>query len=194
MGSSSVDKSTQKSASSGAQGTAGALGSTGNALQQTGQGIQNTVRQATGGFLNPSSLNVTGPTGAYATQYQNEKNQNAQGANQAVTSTMRNLASRGFGSAPAGFNAAQVQQAYQNQANQNATDYANAATASQNQALQNFWNAANLQNSQAGTDISGGLQATQGAGSIYDSLYGTASQQKQNPLVATAGALGSIGV
>lgn len=194
MGSSAQDKSTQKSSSAGAQGAAGTLAQTGNQLQQAGQGIQNTVRTATGGFLNPTSLNVSAPTGAFATQYQTQKNQNAQAADQALASTNRNLASRGMGMTPAGFSAANDLQAYQNQANANQQAFQNATTNSQNQAQQNFWNAANLQNTQANTDISGGLQGVQGAGSIYGNLYGTASQQKQNPWVATAGALGSIGV
>lgn len=193
MGSSPVDKKTQTAASGGAQGAAGALAGTGSQLQNTGQGLQGGVTNATSSMLNPASMNVTAPTGAFATQYQQEKNLTAQGADQALASTNRNLASRGMGSTPAGFNAANDLQAYQTQAGQNAANYATNATASQNQAVNNFWQAANLQNQQANTDISGGLQATQGAGSIYDSLYGTASQQKANPILGTLGALGSLG-
>lgn len=194
MGSSPVDKGTQTAASGGAQGTATSLTGTGSQLNKTGTGLQSGVTGAISSSLNPASMNVTAPTGAFATQYQNEKNIAAQGADQALASTNRADANRGMGSTPAGFNAANTLQAYQNEANTNANNYATNATNSQNQAVSNFWNAANLQNQQANTDISGGLQATQGAGSIYDSLYGTASNQKQNPLVATAGALGAIGV
>lgn len=193
MGSSSIDKGTQTAASGGAQGAAGTLSTTGSGLTKTGTGLQSGVTGAISGMLNPSSMNVTGPTGAFATQYQNEKNITAQGADQALQSTNRADANRGMGATPAGFNAAQTLQAYQNQANTNATNYANNAMASQNQAVQNFWNAANLQNSQANTDIGTGVQATQGAGSIYDSLYGTASQQKQNPIVGALGTIAGLG-
>jgi hypothetical protein len=193
MGSSPVDASTQKSASAGAQGVAGTLSSTGTSLTGAGQKAQGALQTAISPMLNPSSMNVTSPTGAFATQYQNEKNITAQGANQALQSTNRSLASRGMGTTPAGFAAANTLQAYQNQADTNATNYANNAMASQNQAVNNFWNAASAEGNIGSTDINAGNQATQGAGSIYDSLYGTASQQKQNPILGTLGALGSLG-
>jgi hypothetical protein len=192
MGSSSIDKNTMRSSSSGAQGVAGTLSGYGSQGWNTGNQQQKQVQGAISGFLNPSSMNVTGPTGAFATQYTNEKNQNAQAANQALQSTNRALAQRGMGATPAGFNAANMLSAYQNQANANANAYAQNALASQNQAVQNFWNAANLQNNMANTNLNNGLQATQGAGSIYDSLYGTSAQQKQNPFTATLGALGGL--
>jgi hypothetical protein len=193
VGSSPIDKQTQGKASSGALGVAGNLGTSGQSLYNSGTGTQSRVQNATNGFLNPSSMNVSSPSGAFAVQYQDEKNQNAQAADQALQSTNRNLASRGLGVAPAGFSAANDLTAYQNQANANQQAFQNAVTNQQNQAVQNFWNAANLQNGQANTDIQSGLQAQQGAGSIYDSLYGTASQQKQNPILGTLGALGSLG-
>lgn len=181
------------SSSSGALGSAGRLSSTGSALSGTGQNYQNKAQGAITGFLNPSSMNVSSPTGAFGVQYQDQKNQNAQAANQALQSTNRNLASRGMGSTPAGFAAANDLTAYQNQANSNQQAFQNAVTNQQNQAVNNFWNAANMESNMGNSDINAGNSAMQGSGSIYDSLYGTSSQQKQNPLLATMGALGALG-
>lgn len=182
-----------KSSSAGALGSAGNLSSTGSALNNAGLGYQKNTQGAIGGFLNPSSMNVSSPTSAFGVQYQAQKNQNAQAANQALQSTNRNLASRGMGNTPAGFAAANDLTAYQNQANANQQAFQNAVTSQQNQAVSNFWNAANLENNMGGTDINAGNSALQGSGSIYDSLYGTSAQQKQNPLLATMGALGALG-
>lgn len=182
-----------KSSSQGGLGVAGQLGTTGNQLTNTGTQAQGKVRGAISGFLDPNSLNVTAPTGAFATQYQNQKDANAKTATQALASTNRNMANRGMGSTPAGFTAANNLNAYFDQANANQNAYQTAVTNQQNQALQNFWNAANTEQGIGSTDIGAGTGALSNAGGIYQSLYGTASKQNTNPLISTIGALGALG-
>jgi len=145
------------------------------------------------GMMNPTSLNVTNPQGAYATQYKNEANQVNQGANQAVASTNRQMANMGGGVQPSGYGAAQNLSAYQNAANAKANLFSQNAMASQNQNLNNFWNAQNAygqQGAQAGQQAN---QALGTANSTDNSLYGNASQQKKSALASTMGFLAQGG-
>lgn len=195
MGSNSVDSGTMKSSSAGAQSGASTLSGYGSQNEQTGTNLQsklfgNGTAGSTGtmsAMMNPSSLNVTGPTGAYATQYTNAANQNAAQTNQALTSTNRAMANRGQGGQPGGANAALTEQAYQGQANTNANNYANYGMQSYQNALSNFWNANNLAGSTASSDLSQAGSEQSGANSTNTSLYGTSSQQKQSPWGAVLG-------
>jgi hypothetical protein len=146
------------------------------------------------GFMNPNSLNVTNPTGAYATQYQNAANSINQGANQSVASANRQMANQGGGLQPSGFGSAQTQSAYQNAANAKAGAFQQATTNQQNNATSNFWNAQNAYgqtgnqaNAQAGSNMAA-------AGGIDTSLYGDASKQKKSMLSSIGGVLaGGVG-
>lgn len=194
MSTSPVDSGTMKTASQGAQGNnqtlqAGAANNT--AFQNQQRNAQFGPNGSLTGMMNPSSLNVTNPQGAYATQYSNEANQVNQGTAQSLASTNRQMASQGGGLQPSGYGAAQTLSANQAGANAKANLFSQNAMASQNQNLSNFWNA---QNSYGQQGQAAGGQALQGLGtadSSYSNLYGDASKQKQSALGATMGFLAS---
>ncbi len=198
MSSSPQDKATQTAASTGAQSSDATLDA--NAAQN--QAFSNQTRNSlfgaynptsnsySGGsvsnFLNPSSLNQNGLTGSYLAQYNNAANQGAQTAQQGVSTAMQNAANQGMGRMPSGFEADQERQAYNQQAGNNGSLYAAAANQQNQDALNNYWNANNMLNSNATNTANLSLQGNQAAAGNYSSLYGTASQQVANPW-ATAG-------
>lgn len=192
MSTSNVDSSTMGKAKTGALTNNSTLASQAN----NGYDFQNQQRNSQFGaggtesaMMNPSSLNVTSPTGAYATQYANEANQVNQGTAQSLASTNRQMANQGGGVQPSGYGAAQTLSANQAGANAKANLFAQNTMAQQNQATQNFWNA---NNAYTQTGNNAGTQANQGLGtanSTDTSLYGNASQQKQSALGAGLGFL-----
>lgn len=196
MSHSPVDSGTMKRASQGAQTNNNTLATQAN----NGYNFQNQQRNAQFGqngsltpFVNPNSLNVTNPTGAYATQYKNESNAINQGVNQSIASANRDAANQGGGVQPSGFSTAQHLMGYLTGANQRANLFAQNTMAQQNQATNNFWNAQNAYG-QAGQEA--GQQANQGLGTANGtdtSLYGNASQQKRS-IWSTLGGIASGGV
>lgn len=205
MSSHAQDSSTQKAASSGAQGTDATLDANaaqnqqfsnnarksmfGNYNPQTGSYSGGTVSS----FLNPSNLNPTSLSGSYLSGYNQAANNNARGAVNSVGTTMQNMANRGMGKSPAGFSADQMRQAYQTAAGDNGANYSTALTGQHNEALNNYWNANNLLNSNASQTANLSVQGNQAAAGNYASLYGTASQQVQNPALGIIGALSGAG-
>ncbi len=208
MASKPQDQATQTAASAGAQQNDATLAA--NAAQN--QAFSNQTRnslfgsynpstnQYSGGsesqFINPSSMNTTGLTGSYANLYNNQANTTAQGANNAVSTSEQNMASRGMGASPAGFGADQQRQAYQTAAGQNGTNYASDFGAQHNEAV-NQYQAANTMlnnNSQGAAGLS--LQGNSSAAGNYSGLYNTASQQTPTALgtiLGTAGTLAGAG-
>lgn len=159
-----------------------------------------TTNQYTGGsesqYLNPASLNTTGLTGSYDNLYNTQANQTAQGAQQAVGSTIQNLQSRGMGATPAGFAADQQRQAFQTQAGQNGQNYAT-DFGNQHAEAVNQYNLANtmLSNNGTGAGTLSSTENTNAAGN-YSGLYGTASTQTPTALgtiLGTAGTLAGAG-
>jgi hypothetical protein len=191
MSSSPVDKSTMGTASSGAQGNNQTLqnsASSNLAFQNQQRNAQFGPNGSMTAMMNPASLNVTNPQGAYATQYSNEANQVNQGTAQSLASTNRQMANQGGGMQPSGYGAAQTLSANQTGANAKANLFSQNAMASQNQNLQNFWNANNAYGQQGQT---AGTQANQGLGTANTTdtgLYGDASKQKQSVLGSVLGA------
>lgn len=145
------------------------------------------------GFLSPSSLNQTGLTGSYANAYNTEANAGALNAQQAVGTTMQNLNSRGMGATPAGFAADQQRQAYQTQAQNNATNYSGLFGTQQGQAETNYANANNLLSGSSNTNQSAATANNNTAAGTNTSLYGTASQQKPTALGTILGTAGTLG-
>lgn len=143
-------------------------------------------------FLDPSSLNTTGLTGSYSNLYNSQANQTAQGAQQAVGTTIQNLQSRGMGAAPAGFAADQQRQAFQNQANQNSTNYAT-DFGNQHQEAVSQYNLANnlLSNNSTGAGTLSGSENGTAAGN-YAGLYGTATTPTPTALGTVLGAAGTL--
>lgn len=204
MGSKPQDAATQSAASTGAQQQDAQLA----ANAATNQTFANNSRsslfgtynpstnQYSGGsesqFLDPNALNTTGLTGAYSNLYNTQANQTAQGAKQAVGTTMQNLASRGMGKSPAGFAADQERQAYQSAAGQNGLNYAQDFGNQHSEAV-NQYNLANqlLSNNSTGAGTLSGSENGTAAGN-YGSLYGTASQQTPTIAGSLLGAAGGL--
>lgn len=139
-------------------------------------------------FLDPNSLNVSGPTGAYGLQYnkatENIANQGAQ--NRGAIS--RNLASRGFGNMPSGFAADQTRQEMADESNQKGAAFTDLAGKSYADALNNFWNSTNIASGSGAANTSAAISADSAAANNYANLYGTASTPKPNTAAALLGA------
>lgn len=150
----------------------------------------------TGGTLsaaaNPASLNVTAPTGTFLQQYNNQNAGIANSFQQQRGALAQNLANRGFGSnSPSYFGASQAQQLGIGQAQAQNAAYTSATQAQQQQALANYQFANQMEANLYGQSLTGAVQGTQGAGSTYGNLYGTAGQYV-NPFAQTLGAVGGI--
>lgn len=147
---------------------------------------------ALSGFLNPANLNVTAPTGPQQLQYnaavQNTANQ-FKGARGALS---RYMASRGFGAnSPSGFGASNAASLARDEADAQGQNFTNYTNASYNNALNNFWNAANVAAGQGATMGSQAVNATGNAGDVYGNLY--ANSYVQSPWAIAANAAGTIG-
>jgi hypothetical protein len=149
-----------------------------------------------GQFMDPKSMNVTQPTGAYATEYKNATNQAAQGyANQ------RGALSRAWGGTsgsmlPNGFQAQQQNQLSRSQADNKGAMFSDYTDRAHQDAVQNFWNANNIASGQAASSGQTAQAAGASAGNIEDGIYGTAGKQAQgsgffNSLLGAAGMVGN---
>lgn len=204
MGSHSQDSSTQKTASAGA--TANDTQLAQNAAQN--QTFANNTRsslfgtqgpngQYTGGtvsnFLNPSSVNQSGLTGSYLDNYNNAADAASNDAKNAVGTTMTNLAQRGMGKTPAGFAADQERKAFADASTARGNLFAGATNQQHSDALNNYWNATNMLNSNATNTANLSVQGNQAAAGNYASLYGTASQQVPSAVTTGLGLLQGAG-
>ena len=203
MSSHAQDQQTQKQASAGSQAQDQQLAQ--NAQQN--QQFANQTRQSlfgnyangkySGGsvsqFLDPSQLNQSGLSGTYLNQYNNAANKVANTTKNAVGTTMQDMANRGMGKTPAGFAADQERRAYQDQAGQLGDLYSGTANQQHEDALNNYWNATNMLNSNASQTANLSVQGNQAAAGNYASLYGTASQQKQNGWAVAGQTLAGMG-
>jgi hypothetical protein len=146
-------------------------------------------------FLDPATLDVNGPTGAFKTQYTNTAKNIDTNTQQAIGSLSREAANRGFGMG-SNFTADQNRKTYLDSAATKGNAFADFTGRSQADATQNFWNANNML---AGQGAQAGGQAVQGyagAGSTYDNLYGVAGKQAAptgfgNALVGALGVAGA---
>jgi len=204
MSSHAQDSSTQKQASSGSQAQDQQLAQNAAKNQQFADNTRSSLfgNYGTGGYtggslssyLNPSTMNDNGQLkGSYLAQYNAGANTNAQGAKNAVGTTMTNLAQRGMGKSPAGFAADQERKAYEDQANSNAGLYSGLATGQHNENVNNFWQANNMLNSNASQTANLSVQGNQAAAGNYASLYGTASQQTPSAWGTALGAAAGVG-
>lgn len=205
MGSSPVDKSTQQSSSAAATALSATQAANAAAAQQkansTAQQQFGTYDAATGKysggtesqFLDPNSLNQNGLTGTYQNQYNNAANNNANTAANSVGTTIANLNSRGMGATPAGFDADLQRKAYADQAASNSANYSNLSQSQLTNALSNYWNANNALSAYGTNQQNAALTGNANANSTNTSLYGTASQQKQNPVAGIIGAAAGAG-
>jgi hypothetical protein len=203
MGSHAQDASTQSAASTGAQAQDQQLAANAAKNQQfadsTRQSLFGTNNNGTytGGtvsqFLNPSSLNQTGLSGTYQNLYNNASNTLANQTKNAVGTTMTNMGQRGMGRSPAGFAADQERQAYQTQAGQQGDLYSSNAQQQHSEALNNYWNATNMLNSNATNTANLSVQGNTAAAGNYANLYGTASTQVASPWATALGTVAQLG-
>ena len=205
MGSHAQDSSTQKTASAGATQQDQQLAA--NAAQnqqfanQSRSALFGTYNPTTNSYsggtesaaLNPANLNQTGLSGSYASLYNNASNQAAQTAQNSVGTTLQSMNSHGMGATPAGFDADQQRQAYQQQAATQGNLYANAFGQQHSDAISAYNSANSLLNgntSQAGSLSESGNSAAAGN---YQGLYGQASTQVANPWATAAGSIAQLG-
>lgn len=153
---------------------------------------------AVGSMLDPSMLNVTSPTGVYALQ--------KTGADQAAASQYGKNASditaaaqqSGFGpGTPSGFVQDQQNKNARSLADTRGSNFGTAVTNQYQDALNNFWKAANMSQAQGTAAQGGALQGNSTAASTYGNLYGTAGHgnvtQNSNLAGNLIGAGGTVG-
>src|SRR5271163_3422093 len=114
-------------------------------------------------MMNPNSLNQASPTGAYQTAYNNASNTLNQSYNNQRGSLAQQWANSGAGSnsTPSGFQANQMRQLGNSQADSQGNLYAGTVAQQHSDALNNFWNANNIAAGGQGAATSG---STSGAG------------------------------
>jgi hypothetical protein len=202
MGSKPRDQGTMSASTAGAQAADASLAkqadqSTAYAKQAhdllfgAGTGTGGGTSAVTGGtlskFLDPNSLNVSAPTGAYGLQYnkatENIANQGAQNRG----AIARGFASRGFGNMPAGFTADQSRQELADESNQKGAAFTDLAGKSYADALNNFWNASNIASGSGAANTNAAISADSAAANNYANLYGTASTPKPSLLPTLVG-------
>lgn len=196
MSSKPRDSGTMSAASSGAQASDAALAS--QATQSTAYAKQahdilfGAGTDGKGGslsqFLDPNSLNVDQPTGAYKLQYNQAVGNIAKQGQDVRGSVARANASRGFGAGPAGFAQDEARQAAESQIDRQGAAFTDYAGKSYGDALNNFWNATNIATGSGAANTNAAISADSAAANNYANLYGTASTP--NPS-AVGGIIGS---
>jgi len=144
-------------------------------------------------FMDPTSLNVSAPTGNYATQYNNATNQLSNNYAMQRGALAQGFANKGFAAGmPSGFQADQDRKLASSEADTRGNLFA-ATTGQQYQdALNNFWNANNIASGQTAGARSGALQGSADAGKDYTDIYGTAGKQA-NPSSLPGAIIGGVG-
>ena len=205
MGSSPQDANTQKAASASAEAASATQQQNAAAAEQRANDQVTTLfgtynpstNQYTGGtqsqYLNPSSMDTKDLSGSYASLYKTQADQQAKAAQEGVATSLQNAASHGMGETPAGYTADQARQAYQTQAQNNSSNYANDFGAQHQEQVSLFNNANNMLATSANQNQNSATSNNADAAGTSTSLYGTASQQKQSPLGAVLGATATLG-
>jgi hypothetical protein len=138
------------------------------------------------GFLNPNSVNVTTPTGAYKLNYEQTVNQTENEGQNNQRNIIRQAANNGLSlSSPAV--AEMARQTGLDTANLKGQDFASAVTAQHNDALQNFWNATNVGAGGAAGAGTGAVSGATGAGQTAANIYGTAGAYHPSPFTSVIG-------
>jgi hypothetical protein len=205
MASKPQDAATQTAASAAAQSAASVAAANSAAAQKTANQETSTLfgtwnpatNQYTGGtqsqYLNPSSIDTNGLTGSFATLYNTQANTNAQGAQNAVKTAQQNANSNGMGVTPNGYTADQQRQAYQTQAQNNATNYSTDFGNQNAQQVSLYQNAnAMLANNENQNQSSATANNNTAAGTNTN-LYSTASQQVPTAFGTALSTLGQLG-
>jgi hypothetical protein len=205
MGSKPQDQATQTAASAAAQSAASVASKNATTAQTTAnnevQSLFGTWNPATnlytGGtesqYLNPSSMTTNGLTGSFASLYGTQANTNATGANNSVKTAQLNADSNGMGKTPNGYTADQVRQAYQTQAQNNATNYATDFGNQNTQQVQLYNNANTMLANSANQNQNSATANNNTAAGTNTSLYGTASTPVPTALGTVLNTVGQLG-
>lgn len=159
----------------------------GTSDQATAERANNTLLDRASGFLNPNALNVTTPTGAYKLNYEQavKQTENESQGNQA--NIIRQAANNGLGlSSPA--IAEMARRTGLDTANLKGQDFTQAVSQQHQDAVNNFWNAAQTYGGVGSSAGSNAVGATTGAGSTAANVYGTAGQYHASPITSIIGA------
>jgi hypothetical protein len=150
-----------------------------------------------GGFLDPSKLNVSRPTGTYDLQYKQFLGQNAKNFQNARGSMARQVADRGFGDAPSGIAADEFRKLGRDQADSEGGAFTDFAGKSYQDALGNFWRSNDALSGQGGGAMSAAIAGNTASAGNYANLYNTASTPVPSAmggiLGAGLGAAGTVG-
>ena len=133
-------------------------------------------------FLDPKSLDVSGPTGTYGLQYNQAVGNIAKQSQDVRGSIARANASRGFGNAPAGFAQDEARRAAEDQVGEQGAAFTDYAGKSYQDALQNFWNANNIATGSGAAATNAAIAGDSAAANNYANLYGTASTPRPSAL------------
>lgn len=205
MSSHAQDQKTQTAASTEAQNASATQAANAAAAQKTANNEISTMfgtynpdtNQYTGGTesanLSPSSMDTKGLTGSYASLYKTQADQQAKAAQDGVSTSLQNAASRGMGATPAGYTADQERQAYQQQAGNNSANYSNDFGNQHNEQVSLYQNANNMLANSANQNQNSATANNSGAAGTSTSLYSTSSQQQANPWATAAGSLAGLG-
>jgi hypothetical protein len=153
---------------------------------------------AVSGMLDPSKLDVSKPTGVYALQNTNANQAAAKQYENNAQAIGRNAAQSGFGpGTPSGFVADQQNRNARGLADTQGQNFLASTTNQYQDALNNFWKAANLEQGASNASGVGALQGNSTAANTYSNLYGTAGHgnvtQNSNVLGNLIGAAGTVG-
>jgi hypothetical protein len=197
MGSKPRDQGTMSNASGGAQAADQALAAQATQNSAYAKQAHDTLfgpgTDGKGGtlskFLDPSSLNVSGPTGTYGLQYNQAVSNIAKQSQDVRGSVARAAANRGFGAnAPAGFVQDQQRRAAEDQVGQQGAAFTDYAGKSYQDALQNFWNSTNIATGAGAAATNAAIAGDSAAANNYANLYGTASTPNPSVLGGLLGA------
>lgn len=159
----------------------------GSADQALSLQANKTLLDRASGFLNPNALNVTTPTGAYKLNYEQavKQTENEGQGNQA--NIIRQAANNGLGlSSPA--IAEMARRTGLDTANLKGQDFTQAVSQQHQDAVNNFWNAAQTFGGVGSSEGSSAVAGTTGAGSTAANVYGTAGQYHTSPATSIVGA------
>lgn len=197
MSSKPRDSGTMSSASSGAQAADAALASSATKNQAFTDNARKSLFGSADGsnlsggtlskFLDPHSLDVSGPTGTYGLQYNKAVENIANQSQNARGSLSRYMSSRGFGGAPAGFAADEARKQESDQVNQQGAAFTDYAGKSYQDALQNFWRASGSLSGEGDSALSAAISGDSAAANNYANLYGTASTPRPSVLGSVIG-------
>ncbi len=187
---------TQKAAADAASQQAQQEGATNFSNQQALYGNLWGPKGAMSGMLNPANLSITGPTGPRRLQYNAAVAQTADQYQNARGALSRYMAQRGFGSdSPAGFTATEAGNLARDEANAQGQNFTNYTNASYDDALNNFWNSANLASGNMATMGNQGIQGTGDAARTYANLYANSFQPSiWQSIIPAAGTLGAAAI